>query len=148
MTEVHFLAGSAQSGDGEEHKCDTEEEIADVAVLLAIDKQQRDEEHREHDVGHVEREAKRHDPCRERGADVGSHDNGDGLCQCEQSGVNERYCHHRRGSRRLHRGCYEHTGQQTSKAVGSHCSKDMAQLRACHLLECLAHHFHAVNEQS
>ena len=52
MTEVHFLAGSAQSGDGEEHKCDTEEEIADVAVLLAIYEQQRDKEHREHDVGH------------------------------------------------------------------------------------------------
>ena len=56
MTEVHFLSRSAECGNGKEHECDTEEEVAYVALFLTIDEQQ--------------------------GYDVGSHDYGDGLCQC------------------------------------------------------------------
>ena len=147
MTEVHFLSGSAECGNGKEHECDAEEEVAYVALFLTIDEQQGYEENGEHDVRHVEIEAQCHNPCRECSADVGSHDYGDGLCQCEQSGVDKRYGHHRRGCGRLHRCCYEHTGQQTGEAVGSHGSQDMAQLRACHLLECLTHHLHTIDEE-
>ena len=134
MAEVHFLARGAEGGNSEKHKSYAKKKIAYVAVLTCIDKQQCDEECWEHKVRHIKREAQRHDPCCKRGANVGAHNYRDGLCQCEQSGVHKRYGHYRRSCRRLHGGRYKHTGQQTSEAVGGHGSKDMAQLRARHLL--------------
>ena len=57
MTEVHLLTRCAERRDSEEHKCHAEEEVADIAVALAVDEQQGDEERGEHEVRHVEREA-------------------------------------------------------------------------------------------
>ena len=79
MAEVHLLTRCAERRDSEEHECHTEEEVADITVALAVDEQQGDEERGEHEVRHVEREAKRHNPRRERSADIGTHNNRDGL---------------------------------------------------------------------
>ena len=35
-----------------------------------------------------------HNPRCQRRTDVGTHDNGDGLCQCEQSCIDKRHGHH------------------------------------------------------
>ena len=93
MAEVHFLACGSEGGNGKKHKCYTKEEITDVAVLLSVYQQKGNEENWEYDVRHVERETKRHDPCRERGSNVGSHYHRYCLCQGKQSGIYERHRH-------------------------------------------------------
>lgn len=97
LAEVHVDARLAQRAEAEEHERHAEEEVAHVLALLVIYEDKGDEECRIHEVGYVEREPRRHDPCRERGADVGAHDHRYCLCQGEQPGVDERHGHHRGG---------------------------------------------------
>ena len=79
--------------------------------LLGINQDDSDEESRPYEVGNVERETRAHNPCRKRGADIGSHDDGDGLGQSEQTGIDKRYRHYGSGGRRLYRGCNKRTGK-------------------------------------
>ena len=148
MGEVHFLARIVQSSEGEEHESDTKDEVAYVAVLLSIDEEQANEECRPDEVGDVERESRRHNPCRQCRSDVGTHDDRYSLHKREESGVDERDGHHRGCRRRLHRYRGEHSGEHAGYSVCRHLAQDMAQLRTRHLLEGLTHDFHTVDEQS
>ena len=89
VLKVEVGARCAQQDKGEEEKSDAEEEVANVAESLGIDEDDAHEESREHGHGEVHVVAQGHDPRRERCADVGTHDDGDGLCQCEKSGIDE-----------------------------------------------------------
>ena len=74
VCQVHVDARLAQCSQSEEHERDAEEEVADELAFLGVDQDYADKEGRPHKVGDVEREAGRHDPCRQCRADVGTHD--------------------------------------------------------------------------
>ena len=97
VSQVHLLAGGAEHHEREKHERDAEEEVANVAVLLLIDEHDAQEKSGEYEVRQVDVVAERHDPCRQRRTDVGTHDDGDGLSEGQQSGVDKRNGHHRRG---------------------------------------------------
>ena len=137
----------AEGGQGQEHKGYTKEEIAYVTAFLRIDKQQSDEENWPHEIAYLKREAGRHDPGRERGADVGAHDDRDGLDKGEQSGVDERDGHHGGGGRRLYGDGCKHTREHSRYAVGGHGAKHMAKLGSCQLLQSLAHYLHTIDKK-
>ena len=97
VLQVKLFAGGAQHHQRQEHEGYAKEEIAHVAVLFPIDEHHAEEEGRIDDVRQVHIVAQRHDPCRERGADVGTHNDGNGLPQREQTSRHEGYRHHRCG---------------------------------------------------
>ena len=148
MLQVHLLAGGAEHDQREEHEGDAEEEVAHVAVAFLVDEHHAHEEGREDHVRQIDVIAQRHNPCRERSADVGSHDDADGLGQREQSCRHERYRHHRRGRRRLYGACHEGSSQHAREPVGGHPPQDVAQLRTGHLLQGIAHQAHAIDEKT
>lgn len=77
--QIKFFASCREQDKGKEQKRNAKEEIADEAPSLRIDEHDADEEGRKDDHGQIDVEAKRHDPRRERGADVRTHNDGDGL---------------------------------------------------------------------
>ena len=87
MAEIHCLAGLTHHAEREEHERHAIEKVADISVSLAVDEQDSDEEDRPYEVGYVEREARRHYPCGESGADIGTHNHRNGLRQSEQTGI-------------------------------------------------------------
>ena len=71
---MHVLPRLTQDGQREYQKCNTKQEVADVTVLLLVDE---DDTHEECWIGQaadVERHTSGHDPCRQRGSNVGTHD--------------------------------------------------------------------------
>ena len=97
------LIKDMKTADGEQIKADdlteqqqaqAEEEVADVAVLLHVDEDDAQEEADVADDADVERHTCRHDPGRQRGADIGSHNDTDGLRKSEQASIDERHGHH------------------------------------------------------
>ena len=113
MAEIHCLAGLTHHAEREEHERHAIEKVADISVSLAVDEQDSDEEDRPYEVGYVEREARRHYPCGESGADIGTHNHRNGLRQSEQTGIDERYCHNRCCRRRLDCDGEQHTREHT-----------------------------------
>ena len=79
--QVHVCSRSLQSAKTEQEKADAEQEITYGLAPLTIYKDNGNEECRPHEVGDVERETRRHDPCCECGTDVGTHNDGDSLCK-------------------------------------------------------------------
>ena len=144
---MHVLTCLAQHGQGKDEEGQTEQEVADVAVLLLINQDDADEESRIGQVAHVERHTCRHNPSRQRRTDVGTHNHRDGLCQRQQTGIDKRHRHHRGSRRRLHTGCHQRTCQHTRKAIGGHGSEDVSQLRTRHLLQRFTHRFHTEHQQ-
>ena len=80
-TNVHVDTRLTQGAQSQEHEGNTEEEVTHHSVTLAIDEDDGDEESGIDEVGDVERETCRHDPRRECRTDVGTHDDGNGLCK-------------------------------------------------------------------
>ena len=128
MLKVEVVARCAQQDKGEEEKSDAEEKVANVAESLGIDEDDAHEESREHGHGEVHVVAQGHDPRRERCADVSTHDDGDGLCQREKSGIDEGHSHHRGGRRGLHGAGDKRTCEHTCQAVCCHGSEDVSEL--------------------
>ena len=112
-----------------------------------IDEHKAHNERRKDKVDEVNGESETHDPCRKRGADVGSHDDGDGLGKRQQTGIDKRDGHHRGGRRGLYGARYERSGEHTGETVGGHGAEDMAQLRSGHLLQGFTHYFHAIDQK-
>jgi hypothetical protein len=91
---------------------------------------------------------KGHDPRGERGADVGTEHDADGLTEVEQPGVDEadRGEHHR--ARRLHQGGDQHARADPARGAASAGGQQAAQGRARSDLEAVAHQPHAEQEEA
>ena len=141
--EIHFHTRLLEHPEGEQQEGKTEEEIAEIAVLADLDQDDADKEGRPHDIDDVEGEAGGHDPRAHRRADVGPHDNRDGLSEGKQGRIHERDRHDGGRGGRLdrygHQGACRHAGEP----VRGHRAQQVTQLRARHLLEGLAHHLHS-----
>ena len=139
LAQMHVDARLSQRSQSQEHKGDTEEEIADITLLFIVDENDGNEESGIDKVGDVERETCRHDPCGERSTDIGTHDDGNSLCQREQTRIDKRNRHDGGGGTGLHGSGDEHTRQHSRETISGHSSQDMAELRARHLLQSLTH---------
>ena len=71
--------------------------MPNVAPPLVVDEHDAHEEGGEDHHREVYIVAQRHDPRREGGADVGSHDDRDGLRKREETRIDKRNCHYRSG---------------------------------------------------
>ena len=89
-------------------------------MLLQIDQDNAEEETGIDGHADVERCSQRHDPCRERGTDIGTHDDGDSLRQREQSGINKRYSHDSCCCWWLYGGCDDSTCKEPGETIGGH----------------------------
>ena len=147
VLQVQLLACRTEQHQREEQEGNTKEEVANVSLTLRVDEHDAQKERGIHHCREVNVVSQTHNPCCQCGADIGSHDHRYGLCQRHQSGIDKRHRHHGGGRRRLHCASYKHTSEHTGEAVGGHGTKDVAQLRTCHLLQRLAHHLHSVDEQ-
>ena len=96
--ETSFLEGRKT----EEEETDTEQELAQHALLVQVHENDTDEERRVDEVRDVEREPEAHDPCRYRRTDVGAEDNRDGLHERKEPRINKRDRHQRGGGRTLY----------------------------------------------
>ena len=148
LTQMHVLSRLAQDGQCEHQESNAKQEVADIAVLLLVDEDNTNEEGRIRQTTDVERHTCRHNPCRQRRTDVGTHNDRDGLSQRQQSSIHKRDGHHRRSGRGLYRSRHQRTSQHTGKTVGGHSSQDVSQLWTRHFLECLTHGLHAEHQQS
>ncbi len=97
VSKVHVAPHTAEHDERPEEEGQAEEKFSCHAMALLVDEQHANEEGGKHDDGEVEVVAERHNPGRERRADVGAHDDGDGLSQSEQAGGDERDRHDRGG---------------------------------------------------
>ena len=87
------------------------------------------------------------DPCRDRGANIGTHDNAHGLLQCHNTGVHETDHHDRGCGRRLDHSGDAKTKQESLKHIGTHLCQNGLQLAAGLPFQRFAHHIHAEQEQ-
>ena len=150
VSQIHSHRIFTQRGKAEEHERETEHEFADALgrVLLGVRKNDAEGEEGPHHRAHVELEPEYgHNPGRGSGTDVRTHDNRNGLTQCEQASVNEAYGKDGRSGRRLHRGSHKGTCEKASDAVLGHGSKDSTQVTAREFLQAFAHGLHAEHEE-
>ena len=120
VLQVHLAPRGAKQHQRHEQERYAKEEVARVAETLAAYQHVSHKEAGEHHGREVHVVTERQNPCRERGAYVGSHYHRNGLRQGEQSGRDKRYGHHRRGRRRLHGAGYGRSGKHPRKSVGGH----------------------------
>ena len=147
LTQMHLRSRHAEGSQTQQQEWQTKQEVADISVFLQIDQDDTHEEGRIDSTGDVERHTSWHNPCRQRGSDVSTHNDRDGLSQRQEPGIHKRDCHHRRCCRRLDRCRYQHTCQHTCKTIGSHCTKDVSQLRTRHLLQGFTHWLHTKHQK-
>ena len=145
--EVQVRSRLLEHAQGEKEERQAEEEVSDIAVFSQLDEDDAHKESGPYHVGNVEGETGRHDPGAHGGADVGAHDDGDGLSQGEQRCIHEGYRHDGGCGGGLDGYGYEGTGEDAGEPVGGHGAQEVSQLGTRHFLERLAHHLHAVNEQ-
>ena len=128
-------------------RCYAKEEVAHDAAFFHVNQDDSYEECRIDEVGDFKRETEAHDPRCHGGTDVSTHDDADGLEECQQSCVDKRYRHQCGGCGALHGRCDKYTRQCPGEPVCCHGSKDMSQLWASHFLEALAHGFHTEHQE-
>ena len=87
-------------------------------------------------------------PCRDRGADVGTHDDVDGLPERHKPGVYKANDHDSRCGRALNDGRYAETRQKARHDLSGHFSKQLTELSACAALQRLPHEVHAEQKQA
>lgn len=126
--QVECLSCATQQDEGKEKESDSKEEVAEVAAFLAINEHDAEEERREDNNRQIHIVAERHNPSRERSTDIGTHDDGDGLRQGQETCIDERHRHHRGSGRTLHGTSDESTREHTRKSIGGHGSQDVSQL--------------------
>ena len=120
--QIEVLSCPTQENEGEEEKSNTKKEITEIAAFLAINEHDAEEERREDDYREIDIVAERHNPSRERSTDIGTHDNGDGLRQGQETGIDKRHRHHRGSGRTLHGTSDESTREHTREPIGCHRS--------------------------
>ena len=144
---MHVGGIDFQGRQTKQHERQTNEEIAEVGVLLGVDKRYSQYDSGIHNQAEVERSAaEHHDPCREGRTDVGTHDDRDSLRQRENTRRDETDGHDRCSRGRLNRRSNERTGEHARETVGSHRAKHVGQLATCHLLQAFTHHLHSVHQ--
>ena len=144
---MHVGGVDLQCCQTKQHERQTDKEIAEVGVLLGVDKRYSQYDSGINDQAEVERSAaEHHDPCRERRTDVGTHDDRDSLRQRENTRRDEADGHDRCSRGRLDRRGDESTGEHAGETVGSHRSKHVGQLATCHLLQAFTHYLHSVHQ--
>ena len=79
--QIHLHARGLEHAQCEEQETETEKEIAQIAVPSDLNQDNADEESRPDDIDNIEGESCRHDPGAHRGADIGAHDDRNGLGQ-------------------------------------------------------------------
>ena len=89
---------------------------------------------------------KREQPAGDSGADVGAHNDADGLMQLHQTGVDKADRHNGGGAAGLNDRRDSHTQQQRAHRGGGHGGQDALQLAARGLLQRFAHQVHTVQE--
>ena len=89
----------------------------------------------------------RQNPRRQGGADVGAHDDADGLSQLHDAGVHQAHQHHRHGGGGLDGDGDARAQQQALEGAGGHALEHPLQLAAGHLFQALGHDGHAVQEE-
>ena len=87
-------------------------------------------------------------PCRDRGADVGTHDDVDGLPERHKPGVYKADDHDGRCGRALDDGRYAEARQKARHDLSGHFSKQLTELSACAALQRLPHEVHAEQKQA
>ena len=94
--------GLAQGAEAQEEEGEAHDELAEIVVVLPLrcDQEIAQEHERHGDGPEAERpspEREGEDPGRDRGADVGAHDDADGVGKRQESGVDEAHQHERGG---------------------------------------------------
>ena len=84
---------------------------------------------------------------RHGGADVGAHDDAEGLLQRHEPGIDEAHGHDRRGAARLQDRRDDQAGQDADGGDARQGLEDLLELLPCRLPQAVAHEFHAVQEQ-
>ena len=128
VLQVKLLASRREQHEGKEQKGNTEQKVADEAPTLGVDEHDADKKGWEDDHAQVDIEAKRHDPRREGGADVGSHDDGNGLGEGQKAGVDKAHRHYGGSGRRLNGTGDKHSCEHSRKTIGGHSAQNAAQL--------------------
>ena len=78
---MHILTSDTQSGQRKNQEGQTKEEVTNITVFLLV---YQDNTHKKGRIGqaaNVERHTCRHNPCRQCGTDISTHNNWDSLCQ-------------------------------------------------------------------
>ena len=97
---MHLCGIDFQSCQAQKHKRQTDDKLTQVGVPLCVNEDNSQEncgiDHKSHVEGSA---AQHHNPRRERGTDIGTHDDRDGLLKSQQSCTHERDSHDRRSCR-------------------------------------------------
>ena len=146
----HSVHASHQDGEAQQ-------DLADAALAVLADHIKPDADKAEDGaprigVEHLGQEAvalqagQREQPAGDGGADVGAHNDADGLVQFHQARVDEADRHNGGSAAGLNDGGDSHAQQQRPDGAGSHRGEDTLQFAASGLLQRLAHQVHAVQE--
>ena len=95
MAEIHLRARHTKCAQTQDQECQTKEEVTYITVLLQVDQHNTKEESRINHIRDIERHTCRHNPSCERGSNIGTHNNRDGLSQRKQTGIYKRNGHYR-----------------------------------------------------
>ena len=120
--QIKIFSCTTQEDEGEEEESNTKKEIAEIAPFLTVYQHDTQEECGEHDYREIDIIAQRHNPCRKRGTDIGTHDDGDGLSQGEKTCVDKGNRHHGSSRRTLHGTGNKCTCKHTREPIGCHRS--------------------------
>ena len=135
------------------------QDAADIPPLLLFGAHDENDAHQRHHGGETFglQEVHEHafaldarqgqDPCRQSRADIGAHDDTDGLPQLHDAGVDQAHQHHRHGGGGLNGDGDTGAQQQTFQRIGGHALEQALQLAAGHFFETFGHGGHAVEEK-
>ena len=97
MRKVHFNRVGAQCGKTQKHKCKSEDKLTERLGAVVFHKSEHNAHGKQRidNACHIELEAEDcHQPARDSGSDVGTHNNSDGLRQRQQASVYKTYGEH------------------------------------------------------
>ena len=150
---AHELHAGHQHGEAHQHPAD----VPAALLLGSHDEQNADEgqqgreilgfEELHEDVAAL-KARQGQDPGGDGGADVGTHDDADGLAEGHDAGVDKAHQHDGDGGGGLDGHGDADTQQQALEGVGGHAFEQALQLAAGHFLQALGHQVHAVEEES
>ncbi len=119
----------------------------DVADPISLGKQ-IDERTDADDWQPVLADLHRQEPAGDRGADVGPHDDADGLGQCHEPAVDESHHHDRRDRAGLNQHGDDRSDRDGQQSVVGHGANQPSQAGAGHRLQSLGHVLHAQQEDT
>ena len=149
----HGFHAEHQRGKAQQHR-------AGVLFLIVLAEHEEDDTHQRqhrrkggglqepHPYAVAADAAQTQQPCRHRGADIGPHDDVDGLPQGHETGVDEAHHHHRGG-----RGALDHrrdakAREKARQTAGGHLAQQGTQAAPGPAFQRLSHQRHAEQEQT